>query len=275
MEIIDAHQHVGDMAGISGLQAPAASLQEEARRRAAIMDEIGIDWAVIQPTQMYMRPEGMADTRRINDGIAAFRRVLPQRFRVAFGTVDPLHGELALREMERCIRDLGLAGISWHHRFQGTYIDSPLMVPALAKLRELGGFAIIHTAATSKLEASWRLVKMARQFPELTFLSLDAFHTYEESEHALLFAETEKNILWDMGGPIAPWPISWAVIERWVQEHGPDRLTYSADYIGQGSQGKGKARSALLERIMESSLSQADKEAIVGGNLRRALARYL
>jgi predicted TIM-barrel fold metal-dependent hydrolase len=277
MEIIDAHQHVGGMAGFDGLDASGTALEEEVRIRTATMDEIGIDWAIIQPTQIYLRPEGLADTRRINDGVAALRRLAPKRFRIALGTVDPLHGKGAIPEIERCIRELGLHGISWHHRFQGAYIDSPLMLPALAKIRELGGFAVIHTNATSKVEASFRLVRLARKFPELTFLSLDIFHTYEEGEQALLFAETEKNILWDLGGPIAPWPIGWEMIERWIGEHGAERLTFSADYIGQGTRAGGgkKARSALLERIMESSLSQRDKELLLGGNVRRALGTYL
>jgi predicted TIM-barrel fold metal-dependent hydrolase len=276
MEIIDAHQHVGGMAGMTGLHAAASSLKEEVGRRTMAMDEIGIAWAIIQPTQMYMRPQGEADTRRINDEMAALKKLAPDRYRIALGTVDPLHGDGAIREIERCVRDLGLAGVSWHHRFQGTYIDSPLMMPALEKLQELGGFALIHTNSTSKLEASWRLAKMARKFPELTFLALDAFHTYEEGEHALFLAETEKNILWDLGGPIAPWPVAWEMIEHWIHEHGAEKLTFSADYLGQASQGKGnKSRSALLEKILVSGLKESDKELILGGNVRRVFAKYI
>jgi predicted TIM-barrel fold metal-dependent hydrolase len=277
MEIIDAHQHVGGMAGMDGLDAHGAALQDEIKRRTADMDDIGIAWAIIQPTQMYMRPLGVQDTRRTNDEVASLARLAPERFRIALGTVDPLHGKEALREMERCMRELGLHGISWHHRFQGTYIDSPLMMPALEKLRELGGFPLIHTNATSKLEAVWRLARMARRFPELTFLALDAFHTYEEGEHALFCAETEKNILWDLGGPVAAWPIGWEMIERWIKQNGAERLTYSADYIGQGTHGNGrkKARSVLLERIVESGLSESDKALILGGNVRRELGKYL
>jgi predicted TIM-barrel fold metal-dependent hydrolase len=278
MEIVDAHQHVGGMAGISGLDMAGSDLKSEAETRIAAMDMLGIDWAVIQPTQMYLRPEGITDTRRINDELATLHRLAPKRFRIALGTIDPLHADAGLVEAERCIRHLGLHGLSWHNRYQGCNIDSPLMLPALAKLRDLGGLAVIHTNATSKLEAVWRLVRAARLFPEVTFISLDAFHTYEEGEHALFLAETEKNILWDLGGPVAQWPIGWSMIEHWVKKHGGERLTFSADYIGQGTHGAVGAkqpRSVLLEKIQDSSLGQAEKALILGGNIRRASARFL
>jgi predicted TIM-barrel fold metal-dependent hydrolase len=260
------------MAAVEGHGQPPDP-DEVAGQRIAAMDVAEIDWAVIQPTQMYLRPEGARDTMRINDELAAVWRVAPERFRIAVGTADPLAGAAGVDEAERCLGKLGLHGLSWHHRFQGCFIDAPLMSPLLERLADTGGVAVIHTNSTSQLEAAWRLVKLARQFPGLTFLALDAFFSFEGVEHALELVEERPNVLWDLGGPFAEWLPTWQLIERWILQHGADRLTFSAD-ITYGHVGKARP-SRLLENIVESPLSEAAQAAILGGNVRRAFAHFL
>ena len=270
-EVIDVHQHVGAPAALtgSGVEQP---LDDEVRGRGGAMDAFGVDWAVIQPTQMYLRPAGNRDTMALNDSVAKLRALAPERFRVAVGTVEPLTGAQGLTEVNRCMEELGLHGMSWHHRFQGCYIDTPLMRPLLARLAELEGVAIIHVNSESKLEAAWRLAKLAREFPQIEFVALDAFFSFEESEHALDICERVPNILWDLGGPLLSWPAAWAMVESWILEHGSHRLAFSAD-IGYGR--SPLQRPHLLDRILESGLTDDDKAAILGANARRVFARFL
>ena len=70
----------------------------------------------------------------------------------------------------------------WHNRFQGVAIDHQLMRPLLKKVSELGLLPIVHTNAESNMEAVWRLERLALEFPELTFVSLDALTTNVNSQ---------------------------------------------------------------------------------------------
>src|SRR5262245_3256010 len=108
MEIVDGHVHIqgiSDPLSYFGPQPPAADtpwdIQKESDLRVRAMDAIGVAWAVIQPTHGYLRPDGIKDTMRINDGVARFRDTNPKRFPLACGTVEPMHGTRTLAELER------------------------------------------------------------------------------------------------------------------------------------------------------------------------------
>ena len=136
---------------------------------------------------------------RVNDGMAEYRAGDPEHFPVALGTVEPLHGERSLEEIDRCKHELGLDGLSWHPRLQGVFLDNPWMRPYLKRMSELGLVPILHCNAESKMEASWRLQKLAFEFPELTFLAFDSFWSYERSMETLHLAAHTPNVLWDTG----------------------------------------------------------------------------
>src|SRR5579871_525165 len=123
-DIFDCHHHVGDVAEFMGVNfegaatvAGAAPEDVERSRRLAIMDEGGVAQAAVIPGHGYDRPDGIADNRRVNDRIAAYRDARPDRFPVAIGIVEPQYGKLGLEELDRCSKELGLAGISFHARF--------------------------------------------------------------------------------------------------------------------------------------------------------------
>ncbi|HEV8298731.1 MAG TPA: amidohydrolase family protein, partial [Acidimicrobiales bacterium] len=125
-DVFDCHHHVGDVGaflgdylGDAGTRSPSDPLAAEMARRIEIMDGGGVRQASVIPGHGYERPNGMADTRRINDGIAAYRDARPDRFPIAIGVAEPLYGAQTLDELDRCKRELGLAGISFHTRFQG------------------------------------------------------------------------------------------------------------------------------------------------------------
>ena len=97
----------------------------EYRTRIAAMNGSGIDRAVIGPGYQYLMPNGIADTRKINDRLAAFRDHDPERFPFAIGAIEPRQGDAALDEVRRIRQELGMAGVMWHNRLQGCYVDSP------------------------------------------------------------------------------------------------------------------------------------------------------
>jgi predicted TIM-barrel fold metal-dependent hydrolase len=273
MEVIDVHQHVGELA--SHGRVAKSSLEDDATYRVAAMDAAEIDWAIIQPSHSYMRPDGIVDTMRVNDSIAAFRALASDRFRIALGTVEPTHGERSLPEIVRCRETLGLNGLSWHHRFQGTPLDTPLMKPILGTMADLGLVPLVHTNANSTIEAPWRAQRLAQQFPQLTFLALDAFHNHEVAQQTLFIAEQTPNILWDLSGPLLVWNLGWDVVSTWIRRHGGERLVFGGDLAYSNTSRPPGGRSLLRDMLLASDLPEEAKAQILGGNVRRAFAAHL
>ena len=165
MEVIDIHHHLGALNGGS-LQEGDDWPDRDYVNRVRIMDANGVNAAAILAATGYIQADGIKDTMRSNDVVAAYRLRDPKRFPIACGIVEPLHGARSLGELERMKHELGLEGVVWHSRFQGVAVDHQLMRPLLKKVQELGLVPLIHTNAESNLEAVWRLERLALEFPD-------------------------------------------------------------------------------------------------------------
>jgi predicted TIM-barrel fold metal-dependent hydrolase len=268
-EIVDAHQHIGGLADVLSYSAtnpmsyggdgrgPEATVEDDAAHRVSRMDELGVAWAVLQPSHGYPKPDGIADTMRLNDRMARYLTAAPGRFRV-LGTTEPTHGERGLAEVDRVATELGLHGLSWHHRFQGCYIDSKWMWPTLERMGPLGLVPLFHVNAESSLEAHWRLQRLAGDFPDLTFLAMDGTWSYERARHIQTTAGLTPNIIWDIGGQA-----NYVSVQEWVAENGSTTICYSG----------GGAGTALLAQIEHAAISDEDRANILGGNVSRAFAQ--
>src|SRR5258708_6835158 len=83
--------------------------------RLADMDKMGIDIQAVcpAPQQTYYWTDpglGLEVSRMINDRLAQIVATWPDRF-VALGTVPLQNGELAVTELERCVKQLCLRGV--------------------------------------------------------------------------------------------------------------------------------------------------------------------
>jgi predicted TIM-barrel fold metal-dependent hydrolase len=270
MEVFDCHMHVGTLVDIlpeaqaGGAQAvlPPDQVSAERRARREVMAANGIDRGVLLAALAYPQPDGLADTRRVNDGLAAYRDADPEHFPVALGVVEPLHGERGLEELDRLHFDLGMRGVMWHHRLQGTYIDHRIMRPIFRKMREYGMVPFVHTNAQSKLEAPWRLAMLAEEFPEVAFVALDPFSSYEQGEECFYLARHAPNLHFDtalMAGGAN-------TVRRFVDQFGSERLLYGSNLYSPPMAYK---KAPLLDDIRELDLPDADKANILGGNVRR------
>ena len=67
--------------------------------------------------------------RRLNDHIAGVVAAHPARF-VGLGTLPMQNPDLAMRELERCVRDLGLPGVQIGSNVNGLNLDSPELFPS-------------------------------------------------------------------------------------------------------------------------------------------------
>jgi len=265
-DIFDCHHHVGDVKAFLGdtmgsyKDSDDGPLGVEMARRLEIMDEGGVRQCCVIPGHGYERPNGIADTRRVNDDIAAYRDTHPDRFPVAAGVCEPLYGALSLAELDRCKNELGLAAISFHTRFQGASMDNPWIMKYVERMIELGLRPILHAMTESSDEAIWKTAAIARAFPDTPMLVLDSFSTFEGTKEVGDIAETHPNLVFDTS-----LSYNFDFIEIFANRFGAHRVVFGTDLY---SPPLGRRISHLVPQIIDSALSHDDKAAIFGGNAR-------
>jgi predicted TIM-barrel fold metal-dependent hydrolase len=266
-DVLDVHHHVGDaFTALGGDLDPAAGMSAdeynrvELQSRLAIMDGDHVRQAVVIPGHGYLRPNGIADTRRVNDGIAAYRDRMPERFPVAVGIVEPQHGALLLDEIDRGHDELRLAGISFHTRFQGVSLDSRWIATGAERIAALGMVPVIHAMDETPEEALWKLTALARAVPDAPILALDAFGSYESTRQCFFVAELAPNLRFDTS-----LSYNFDFIEEFARRFGAERVVFGTDLY---SWPVGRRVSHLLGQIVASELDARDKALILGGNAR-------
>jgi len=267
-DVLDVHHHVGDaFTALGGDLDPTQGMSTveyerlELASRLEIMDAAGLRQAVVIPGHGYLRPSGIADTRRINDAIARYRDRMPDRFPVAVGIVEPQHGPALLGEIDRCRDELGLVGISFHTRFQGVSLDSRWITAAVERLAKRGMVPIVHAMDETPEEALWKLTALARSVPNTPILALDPFCSYEATRQCFFVAELALNIIFDTS-----LSYNFDFIADFARRFGAERVAFGTDLY---SWPVGKRVSHLLGQIVQSDLAHRDKALILGGNARK------
>ena len=116
--------------------------------RLADMDRMGIDVQAVSPSPdqtYYGLPADLAieATRMVNDNIADICGKHPDRF-CGLGTVPFQTPELAVAELERLHKSLGLRGIEIAGSVQGEDLSAEKFRPVFAKCEELGLVLFMH-----------------------------------------------------------------------------------------------------------------------------------
>jgi predicted TIM-barrel fold metal-dependent hydrolase len=264
-EVLDCHHHVGGVGGALGDDDSAEiPLLAEMAQRLAIMDRDGVAQAVVIPGHGYEHPNGIADTRRVNDGIAAYRDERPDRFPAAVGIVEPTHGKVSLAELDRCKSRLGLAGISFHTRYQGVHLDHPWVLRYVEHMVGIGLVPFLHAFPDSVEEALWKVARIGSAHPGAPMLVIDGFASVESAKQLFDVAERCENLVFDTSLAMLE-----EQVETFVKRFGADRLVFGTDLY---SPPHGRRISHLLPVLLASEeLSDKEKELIVGGNARRLL----
>lgn len=117
------------------------------------MDAMGVDVQVLSPVSVqhyYWADLDLAReiVRTTNEKLAETRSRNPDRL-VALGNVALQHPELAVEQLQYCVRELGMRGVEISTAVNGAELDDGRFGPFWAKAEELGCLVFIHPFGTS------------------------------------------------------------------------------------------------------------------------------
>ncbi len=141
--------------------------------RLAAMDEMGVDIQVISPNILHQctygldPEEGLRLERINNDHVAEIVARKPDRL-IGIGSVPLQSVDLAIREMERAVRDLKLKGIIVASRVNETELGDVALHPFWQKAEALGIPVFVHPAgnADPRLQRHSLLISLGQPLEE-------------------------------------------------------------------------------------------------------------
>jgi aminocarboxymuconate-semialdehyde decarboxylase len=118
------------------------------RRRIEDCDRYGVQMQVLSTVPVmfsyWARPEHADDLARLlNDHLADVVRQYPDRF-AGLGTLPMQEPELAIRELERCVGELGLRGVQIGSHVNGWNLDQPELFVVFEAAERLGAAVFVH-----------------------------------------------------------------------------------------------------------------------------------
>jgi len=176
--------------------------------------------------------------------------------------VDPQNGELALREIERCVNELGFIGVKLYHQYK---LDDPIQYPIVEKCIDLDIPILMHAGKLSppldvtqpNLACGRQFYNIAQVYPEAVFIIA---HIGGGGDWHWQFKGMNEcpNVFIDISGSV----YDYGIVEETVAAFGADRVLFGTD--GSFCSGVGK--------LLGAELSDEDKITILGGP---RFAKYL
>ncbi len=131
-------------------------------RRLEDCDKHGVQMQVLSTVPVmfsyWAKPEDTYDLARLlNDHLAEVVVNHPGRF-TALGTLPLQDTELAIRELERCVRDLGFPGVQIGSHVNGKNLNHPDLFPVFQHAETLGACVFVHPwdmMAKERMQQYW------------------------------------------------------------------------------------------------------------------------
>ena len=148
---------------------------------------------------------------------------------IGFGSVDPAKGVLAVREVHRCVEDLGLRGMKFMPLTQAFFVDNPSVRPIFEACANLSVPVMIHTGTTGigagapggmGIQLKYgrpipHLDDLAAAIPELTIIGAHPGWPWYEEMIAIMWHKS--NVFMDLSG--------------WAPKYLPDSVVHNANTL--------------------------------------------
>lgn len=219
--VFDAHTHIAPHPHMMGSRQgylPTSALVER-------MDRFGIDFAIV--IAHAWAGWTMDDYRREHDEVAEEIAHFRDRL-IGICWADPHLGDAALRECERCVRDLHYCALKFHPPYQRFPFDGALMDPFADLARELGVPIIAHLDAKIGGAEPWRMVRLAQRHPDVTFVMAHMgrdLTAIQDGSIARLVSRV-PNIVLEASSTTTD---GYGVFQQPAEILGPERIIYGSD----------------------------------------------
>lgn len=157
-----------------------------------------------------------------NDELAELVGAYPDILR-AFCSVDPRDGQEAIKELRRCVRDLGMPGIKFHNWLQAISAVDPAMYPIIEEAANLSVPVLFHDG-TPPYATTLQVAHLAALYPQATII-LGHSGNSDFWQQAIRAAKKYPNIVLSTCSSA---PMS--AFRRMVDEVGADRMVWGCDY---------------------------------------------
>lgn len=249
--IIDVHSHVG--------RTITSDVGQTVEEWIALMAASCVDQSVLSVAAGGVQSEGIADTRRANDGVAAAVAARPDLFPVGLASVEVRHGAAGVAEVGRAFDELGLKGLAFHATFEGFSVDSAAFAAVLDATDGRRGLVLLHSTPDAK--ASPRAIAaVAQRYPTLTFVMGHPLFSDDQKAQAVEAVLSTPNVHVDIAYQADP-----ATTEFFVREVGAGRVFF-------GSDAPFFPPADVIRSVEEAAISDADREAVLSGNALALLA---
>lgn len=171
-----------------------------------------------------------------NDYLAKYTRQYPDMF-LALAGVDPhMGGKTAVREVERCVKELGCVGLKFHPAYQDVFPnDEKLMYPILEACQDLDVAVLIHTGTTRMTRCKIRscnpltIDDVATDFPKLRIIM--THFGWPWTSEALAVVWRHENVYLDLSGWMPRYVyMSEPIVFQYMNTVLQDKFVFGSDY---------------------------------------------
>ena len=241
MKKIDAHAHVGNFGGWAGVSIKAEQLLEQ-------MDEYEIEKTIL-----------CASNYEKNEDTLAAYQAYPGRF-VPLVYVNPLKGELALKDIDYYVGNCGFAGIKMQPLRDAFVADAECVNPVMEKAKENQIPVFIH-CGHPPYSLPWRIALLAERFPTVPVVMIHMGHGHGVYiDASIKMAKRYSNLYLEMSGM----PMSSKIKEAY-ETVGCDRIMFGTDAPFHHP-------SVEIQKVLTSGLGEDGLRAVFYENAAKLLA---